>query len=375
MFIPEDNYNDFLKELVKLNIKLAKYNSSVNILSMENATIPFALTGDEKLIVKSILEDGQFFISGKEVELSFPTITGKQNVTYLGMLDATDGTLQIHSNMVENLNEKVSLNLNDACDHCKVVRDRVKYFFFEENGQIRKIGSTCAKEWFGLDIEKILFTYTKFKEEMENTDYDDYIKNGKGGCAYSSSKIIGALYEATKGFQIDWQKNITIENMWKEWENPKLSIWDMDLSPVIKKWKIQPKNDFQFNVVSSLFDEEGNLRKTIARNAIGVACWAIHNAFYEGNKEEKKERINAHIGNVGDKITFTGTPQMLSSWENDYGTIVRLFSFETKDGTIIWKSNAGSLSNQEEITMKGTIKEHSEFNGHKQTVVTRCRKI
>ncbi len=79
-----------------------------------------------------------------------------------------------------------------------------------------------------------------------------------------------------------------------------------------------------------------------------------------------------HVGSIGDRITFrAATAELVTSWETQYG-YTYLYKFTDESGNVyVWfasrtvRANAG-------VTMKGTVKNHTERDGVKQTVLTRC---
>lgn len=106
---------------------------------------------------------------------------------------------------------------------------------------------------------------------------------------------------------------------------------------------------------------------------------------YKIEKIEKdlkaKESTSQHVGEIGEKITVEVTYIHSSSWEHDYGygywttNITNLHTFKDAQGNVfIWKTGNGIEEDYgTKFTLKGTVKDHSEYNGVKQTVLTRCK--
>ena len=107
------------------------------------------------------------------------------------------------------------------------------------------------------------------------------------------------------------------------------------------------------------------------------------NADIETRRKTKWNRENTvdagYYGEVGDKINLEVTYVRYACWENNYsyyGGTTFLYTFEMGGHTFIWKTSKYITDEIEEgdtITITGTIKEHSEYNGIKQTVLTRCK--
>jgi len=98
-------------------------------------------------------------------------------------------------------------------------------------------------------------------------------------------------------------------------------------------------------------------------------------------REENKDKVDAgYYGEVGDKITVDLTYVNHAAWDNNfgyYGGVTILYIFKDTEGHIFtWKTSKylDCIDNKEEsFTLTGTIKDHNEYNGQKQTVLTRCK--
>ena len=64
--------------------------------------------------------------------------------------------------------------------------------------------------------------------------------------------------------------------------------------------------------------------------------------------------------------------KLLTSWEGMYGTTY-LYKFTDDQGNVyIWYASRG-IETHDGMTLKGTVKDHNERDGVKQTVLTRCK--
>ena len=104
---------------------------------------------------------------------------------------------------------------------------------------------------------------------------------------------------------------------------------------------------------------------------------------------------SAFIGSVGDKVEKVVTLAFVTSFEVDsfrgYGTVeMSVYGFKDDEGNIlIWKTSGclyiehevkGFIENEyarkgDKIRIKGTIKDHSEYKGTKQTVLSRVKLV
>jgi hypothetical protein len=77
-----------------------------------------------------------------------------------------------------------------------------------------------------------------------------------------------------------------------------------------------------------------------------------------------------HFGNVGDRIELEATIVFSKGFDNFYG-VTYINSLVDNDGNhFVYKGN--ELGNAGDVvTLKATVKEHSEYNGVNQTVINR----
>lgn len=102
-------------------------------------------------------------------------------------------------------------------------------------------------------------------------------------------------------------------------------------------------------------------------------------------REEEERRIqeqkakSQHIGQVGDKVDLDVILEKRAWFEipsfRGFGTdTMHIYTFRYEGNAIIWKTSKGiATENGTKVHLKGTIKEHSEYDGEKQTVLTRCK--
>lgn len=93
-----------------------------------------------------------------------------------------------------------------------------------------------------------------------------------------------------------------------------------------------------------------------------------------------KKAISQHVGQIGEKIELDATLEK-NAWFDvpsfrGFGTdTMHIYTFRDGAGNaIIWKTNKGlGIEKGSKVHLKGTIKDHSEYDEEKQTVLTRCK--
>lgn len=138
-----------------------------------------------------------------------------------------------------------------------------------------------------------------------------------------------------------------------------------------------------------------------AKEAAEEARRAAEEAKREAERLAEIERNRGQfIGNVGDKVTLTVTLVKTFNYEASFGyhtTNISGYVFKTDDGnTVVYKTSSmlhkgkvygsdGWIKDEggwfsyeypqegERLTIKGTIKEHTEYNNVNQTILTRAK--
>lgn len=105
----------------------------------------------------------------------------------------------------------------------------------------------------------------------------------------------------------------------------------------------------------------------------GAAKVALKNHTY--NFPQAKFE-SAFVGAEGDKIEINVKLRRVTGFESTFG-YTNVYTFEdASHNLIVWKTGKGlDLEAGAYARIAGTIKEHSEFRGEKQTVLTRCKVI
>jgi len=88
----------------------------------------------------------------------------------------------------------------------------------------------------------------------------------------------------------------------------------------------------------------------------------------------KQELISGYIGEIGQKIQVELKFVACHSFETQWGTTDILKFLDAEGNVFIWKTaTCQELEQGQTVKIKGTIKDHSEYAGAKQTILTRCK--
>lgn len=106
----------------------------------------------------------------------------------------------------------------------------------------------------------------------------------------------------------------------------------------------------------------------------------------EYENSHKCESVNSYVANIGDRLDFN--LKLISSYcfESSFG-ISYIYKFnDANNNEIVWKTSTvigyyngnnewQPINDGDMVKVKGTVKEHKEYKGVKQTAITRCKVI
>lgn len=92
-------------------------------------------------------------------------------------------------------------------------------------------------------------------------------------------------------------------------------------------------------------------------------------------EEEAKVNPSEYIGNKGDRLEANFKEvKVVASYDTQFGTMTMYQFTLDNDNICVWST--GTYINTDEVKngkIKFTVKDHNQFKGVKQTVVTRCK--
>lgn len=130
---------------------------------------------------------------------------------------------------------------------------------------------------------------------------------------------------------------------------------------------------------------DGDTYKAFFESADGTISFGydLHTFIVALKADYKAARdTSIYYGEPKQRITHKVKLKEVYSFETNYtyrGETSYLYLFEDSENHVFtWRTSTGfgvDLKNGAEITIKGTIKEHREYKGTRQTVLTRCKMV
>ena len=291
-----------------------------------------------------------------------------------------------------------------ACEHCNRIRSRKDTYviYNEETNEFKQVGKQCLQEYTnGLDAEEVARYIAMFDEMIKGEYY--------GGSGYKSylnvEDVVRYAFECVRHFGYEKSSEFsdrttrsrvsdymhldahrysgkTYEKIKEEMDQVGFdanSEYAVNTSKEALEWIRSETDDSDYihNLRLAALEEYAEGRDFGLLVSLPVAYLRhIEKLEQYKKKEEKKaeEQKSEYVGEIKDKLTvkannFICVTTLYSQFGETY-----VYKWSDENGNIfIWYASNGVSDPETVIEVTGTIKEHSEYRGVKQTVMTRCK--
>lgn len=280
------------------------------------------------------------------------------------------------------------------CDHCNTKRNRKDTYLIRNTltSEFKQVGKSCLLDFTnGLSAEAVTSYVSWFDSLIQGNKVEPGFKSyssveavlqyaveavnlygyNKTGCSGVSTREI----VCEQLFKIPgWEIRVNQEGFDKN------RAGNAEKVDKIKSWVASLPEEFGY--VSNLKASCG--KDYCESRDFGLICSAVAVYNREMEKEEKQKRAymqdqkSAWVGKEGDRLELRNLQvRLLTGWETQFG-YTYLYKFTSPDGNVFtWKTGKW-LGNDQElpenccVSLKGTVKKHTEYKGVLQTELTRC---
>lgn len=403
--IPEMNMESLEKKLTRIKNKAAKYGNEFRYERIgehfEERTFREEI-GFDTANCCPIYKEWVAIV--KYIDIDVEGIAAVNGWKFAASLEFTDAGNIISGTGEVEIPQRY-YNCTPWCEHCRTSRDRRHSYivFNEESGEFKQVGKSCLKDFtHGLSAEYVAHFESFIKEAEEAQtfsgghvktyfDVEDFMafaaetirlygyvrRDGSGICTADRAE---ELYRHEFGMRLMYGKelNARLHDAKSRGFDHKNSA---ELAQTVREWIINNERDD--NYFHNLKVACGNSK--VGYNGLGLLVSAFpaydRELEYEAQRREREAKESeararsSYMGNVGDKISFEIADfKLITSWTNQWG-FVGVYKFVSKDGLeATWKTSA-YIDERKIIgsVITGTVKEHKEWNGIKQTELTRCK--
>lgn len=283
-----------------------------------------------------------------------------------------------------------------VCEHCNTKRNRFTTFIVKhENGDFKQVGKSCLRDFVGNDSPEHLASLFEFFGDIYinlNNLRDSEMSGWEGGsCAYDVLDTLSLSIATQRVF--GWLSRS------KAYENGGTATADrvrLLMKKPIDEVKVTDEDRENAHTAINYFASlsqaatEGNTLSNNARilcnagycsdRSFGLVCalWVCYRVEKDKASREAAKDVrratSKHLWEIGKRIKgIEATIERINHFETAYG-ISTLTILVDREGNVL---TAKDLGHQEgdNVRFTATIKEHSEYDGVKQTVLLRAAKI
>jgi len=283
-----------------------------------------------------------------------------------------------------------------VCDHCQTKRARRDTYIIQnvETGEFKQVGRACMKDYTkGLSAEAAASWVSLFESLIEGetpdaSSYTRYLDTAEV-LATAISVVDTFGYVKAKNEYDEYNPDSTKNNVVKYLAHDKYFLeraaengmtapeLNEDRAKELIAWVLEQEEDYGYMTnLMALLRREYCEYKHIGLIVSAVASYrrAIEKRErQELARVERAESTSEHSGEVGQRISFeVKSITCLTSFDTMYGTSYLYKITDAQDNIYIWKTSR-SQGDVEGQILTGTVKDHGEYNGEKQTELTRCK--
>ena len=289
------------------------------------------------------------------------------------------------------------------CDHCNTKRPRHDTFVLRaENGEHVQVGRSCLADFMpARDAEAIVAMAAWLKDAADACeDHGSPVARGKGEieleyCLAAVCRVIevdGYFVSRKMASERDCSPTSSKAGALR-FADPKTEDGAALIATYGRDWR---KEDSTASVAAraaiawaaglSDFDCESEYMSNVRALArlglcddatMGLAA-SIPTAYTRAmgqlvERAKREEKQVKHIGTVGARGTFVLTVHKVIPSEGTYGWTYFHIMSDQDGNAVAWRASGTNFTEGETLTVKATVKEHSEYKGKPQTVLTRCK--
>lgn len=412
---------DWIKERINTyNKKAKKLNLNEIELIEENRRIKEVKINHDIYTEKKVLELVDISFEAEVLTFDKGKIIAK--ITHLSYDD--ENVFKIYDyEAIENFGLEKIKTLASNCEHCNSNRRRKITYLIKlyDEEKIIQVGRTCMKEYTSIyNINSVLSMYDLLEDLEEQICRDPFgaereeffnntidvlllIKNEvekNGYISNSKAMLSNNLIPTSKVIYNEIYNEHGIEKVREKKQYDKDTIkalkvieekinyiinYDYEKYIISEKYsdkldseekKIKFRDSFNFKLFEAVSNKYCKLNAIPVLSAFFMSYDILVETKEKIDLREKNAFYSEYYGSIKEKIEVDVELKKINSFESFYGynNTNYIYTFKKDNYTFTWITSKDlDIEIGEKINLKGTIKEHKEFNGIKQTVLTRCK--
>ena len=405
--IAEVNMERFEKKINRIKNKCSKYGNPFTYEikgecyeEINNPNYDPFLENEEKIVIKKIIVD----IDGNAIINDWEFVANVEHTEKGNVFKKSPG--------IEYEIPQRYYDSYPVCEHCKTDRPRkMTYIVRNKNtNEFKQVGNSCLCDFIkGRSAEAVaqyisLYDFLISGEYIEPSgcNFDRYY-NTREILQYASETVRLCGYVKRRDDDGCLNPDNTANKMWLFYklDHNMFSNFEYEIEKSTRNEKEKIGFNFESEEATKMVDDALRWIATTEDNSdyihnlkvltqvdynsmdkfgLLASIFPAYKKFIEYKerekqyveKQKKEKKPSTYVGEIGQRIVIENVSTVIiSGYETEFG-YVYIHKFTDENGNVyIWKSSSGSHADATKV--KGTVKEHSEFRGVKQTVLTRCK--
>ena len=379
--IPEVERENIQKVIARCEKKAAAYGKTLNV----QFGTPYAT---ERKVYNRIFDgctERLALVCTQLVEVFDITIDSeiirKDGYTVVARIEHLDG-----GNIVNTFGEDTCKpewsTAEPKCEHCGNNRHRrITFIVRHEDGSEKQVGRSCLKDYCGINPDYVMWL-NQLQDLILNDDIDHYDFDSRPTPkAYSAVTMLALAKKVlgNQGYIKSGEPNSNRQRMSELCDNYKPSEAELDEAKKMADEFAAMNNE---EICDGMLASIQTLINSGYCKASHFGYLAYAPVAYEKYIEQMKrkaerdaeraaELTSEYVGEVGQRITVQlSKMKLLTSWKTMYGYSY-LYKFTDTAGNILMWFASRAIADCKAI--KATVKDHTEHDGVKQTIITRCK--
>lgn len=389
--IPTDRRENIEKLVVRYQKKAAKYGIGLTVEYGEPyaTRVPVYMADPVTHVLyekdKVLVEVFDLTIDGDEIR--------KDGYTVIAKIEHLEG-----GNVISTFGEEIKPAWREAtgrCEHCgRNSHRRLTFIVRHEDGTEKQVGRSCLKDYCGIDPQAIGYC-NELTEILLNDDIDHQDFNEcPASKAYDTITALALAIATNKrqGYVKSGEPNANKDKLAAEIKGYRPTEAEQREAEEMANAIAAINEDDAF--ASNLNNVQSIIRSGYCKdNHFGYIAYApvayeryivvLKRRAERDAEKDMEKQSSAYVGEVGKRIDIdVADMKLVTSWESQWG-MTFLYKFTDTNGNVfVWfaskpfeRVNADGII--EDVTnvsrIKATVKDHTEREGVKQTIITRCK--
>jgi len=371
----ESKLNAVQKKAEKLNIP---FSYAIENERIEEFSIRENSVDKIKLKVFDFVVIGETVVIGGYKILAYTEAVNGENIIYL-----IDDTAVIPKEYYTRI----------YCDHCKSAKN-YKYSYLLENVETKEIiqvGKTCMKLYIDFyNVDAVIGFYDNLKGlNIDEYNEDMIYSMGSGYRYFSIADTLNYTIQAVEKYGYIKEcnskntANLVSDCLCPNTKEKIVAEFKIDASlksrvdEIIKYYTdVEDKGNSYLHNLKVLFKTDYFSGKFFNFIVSAVpSYYKIEARIIKAKEDEKTAKVSNYIGAVGEKITVADMSlKSVHYFDNQWGGSYLYVMTDAVGNIYTWYASTDKNIDEDSIfTIKGTVKNHTDYREAKQTVLTRCK--